>query len=257
MTLNLNGVALITGAGHGIARECALGYAAEGAKALLVADLIYDVALDVAQEAETLATNGSFTAIAMRVDVTDPSSVAEMVNRAVKCFGRIDYYVSCGPQGLGPDWLEFAKGTLLCVHSVTQIMRAQSLVPYKVRGRVREGSRGAMTIIGAASTVAKPLASSDDTLDLLRKAAIDNAAHGIRINTLRPGWVDGVNAGIPGAVDALWLKSVVPVGRMASPEEVADVVLFLSSPRASYVSCAAWFVDGGMALQLDRTGAGK
>ncbi|KAL4789234.1 hypothetical protein BDV19DRAFT_374411 [Aspergillus venezuelensis] len=201
----------------------------------------------------------------MRVDVTDPSSVAEMVNRAVRSFGRIDYYVSCGPQGLGPDWLEFAKGTLLCVHSVTQIMRAQSLVPYKVRGRVREGSRGAITIIGAASTVVKPLESSDNALDLLRKAvyfffsriAIDNAAHGIRINTLRPGWVDGINAGIPGAVDALWLKSVVPVGRMASPEEVADVVLFLSSPRASYVSCAAWFVDGGMALQLDRNGAGE
>ncbi|KAL4949747.1 hypothetical protein BDW69DRAFT_197827 [Aspergillus filifer] len=225
MTLNLNGVALITGAGHGIGRECALGYAAEGAKALLVADINYDVALDAAQEAETLATNGSFTAIAMRVDVTDPSSVAEMVNRAVKSFGRIDYYVSCGPQGLGPDWLEFAKGTLLCVHSVTQIMRAQAAVPHKVRGRVRE--------------------------------AIDNAAHGIRINTLRPGWVDGINAGMPGAVDALWLKNVVPVGRMASPEEVADVVLFLSSSRASYVSCAAWFVDGGMALQLDMNGAGK
>ncbi|KAL4924260.1 SDR family NAD(P)-dependent oxidoreductase [Aspergillus undulatus] len=257
MSLCLNGVALITGAGHGIGRECALGYAAEGVKGILLADVNYEAALDAAQESETLATNPAFTAVAMRVDVRDPNSVADMVNKVLEIFGRVDYYVGLGPQALGQAWLDFAQGTLLCVTAVAQVMRRQVVGSYKVHGRMRDAGRGAIIIVGAASTVGRPMEAGDETLNLIRKAAIDNAEHGIRMNTIRPGWVNGVVSGISRDIDPSFPKSVVPMCRMAKPEEVADVVLFLSSPRASYVTGAAWVVDGGMVLQLEHNGAVK
>ncbi|KAL4865770.1 hypothetical protein BDV12DRAFT_174076 [Aspergillus spectabilis] len=256
MSLHLNGVALITGAGHGIGRECALGFAAEGVKGLLLADTNYDAALDAAQESETLATHPSFVAVAMRVDITDITSIAEAIRTALKVFGRVDYYVNNTERPLkitlqDQTWQGYAKGTLACIHAVAQVMKNQPVGKYKSRGRIREAGRGTIITVGApnASTSADR-SSGSSLLSLIRKAALDNAAHGIRVNAICPGWVGNVDTGFR-AVDPLAIQTVVPMGRMAKPEEVADVVLFMSSPRASYVTGAAWAVDGGMTLQAD------
>lgn len=84
-------------------------------------------------------------------------------------------------------------------------------------------------------------------------SALDNAPYGIRVNCLCPSWVKGpmidrAIAGNPSLADAI--KRAVPMGRIAQPDEISDVVMFLSSPRSSYVTGAGWIVDGGVTLQM-------
>ncbi|KAL3483163.1 hypothetical protein BJX62DRAFT_86277 [Aspergillus germanicus] len=269
MSLHLNGVALVTGAGTSIGRECALGYAAEGVRGIVLADSDYETALDAAQESETLATNPSFTAIAMRVDMTDLVSVAEMIGAIMRVFGRIDYYVNItGAQkrlstaAMDREALERTRqasfeGTLHGIRAVTQVMKNQLPGKYKARGHVREGSRGTIITVGLRNLVVAERTAQDTIdeqgiLDLTRKSALENAAHGIRVNAICPGLVENtVDPILNGSVDPQVMKSIVPLSRTARPEEIGDVVLFLSSPRASYVTGAAWTVDGGMALQAN------
>ena len=86
-----------------------------------------------------------------------------------------------------------------------------------------------------------------------RFEAFDNAVHGIRVNSLCPSWVetpmvDGAVAGNPEL--GSMMERVVPMGRIAKTVEISDVLRFLSSPRASYVTGAGWLVDGGATLQM-------
>ena len=83
--------------------------------------------------------------------------------------------------------------------------------------------------------------------------ALDNARHSIRVNALCPGWVDTpmVSAAIDGDANLpKMMKSVIPMGRIAKAEEIADVILFMVSPRSSYVTGVGWIVDGGTTLQV-------
>ena len=94
-----------------------------------------------------------------------------------------------------------------------------------------------------------------DTVEikLISCAALDLAAHGIRVNAICPGWVDTpmVDAAIEGNEDLPRLmKTIIPMSRIAKVEEIADVVLFMTSPRSSYVTGVGWIVDGGTTLQV-------
>ncbi|KAL3480535.1 hypothetical protein BJX99DRAFT_18368 [Aspergillus californicus] len=262
MSLHLNGVALVTGAGSGIGRECALGYAAEGAKAVVFADLSYERAVDAAQESETVATNPIFKAMAVRVDPADLGSVADMISATMRALGRIDYFVNSTWIGLSgteadapePEDVQLAKtkGTLHCIRDVVQIMKNQAVGKYKARGKVREVGRGSIVTIGApgsfATSETAPETSEEYVLSLTKKAALDLAAHGIRLNAVCPGWVENGSVN-NGQSDPEAIKNMIPMTRMAKAEEIADVVLFLSSPRASYVTGGTWTVDGGVSLQ--------
>lgn len=85
----------------------------------------------------------------------------------------------------------------------------------------------------------------------LTSIAIDNAAHGIRVNCLCPSWVDTPMVqraveGVPGLKEMI--ESVIPMRRIARPEEIADVALFLCSPASSYMTGCSMVVDGGTSL---------
>lgn len=71
------------------------------------------------------------------------------------------------------------------------------------------------------------------------------------MNAVCPGLTDDVDLALNGKIDPLVMKSAVPMARTARPEEIADIALFLSSPRANYVTGAAWVVDGGMKAQVE------
>ena len=86
-------------------------------------------------------------------------------------------------------------------------------------------------------------------------SALDNVSHGIRVNCVCPSWVDTpmVRKAIEGVKGlAEFIQHAVPMGRIATPEEVADTVIFLCSPRSSYVTGCGFIVDGGTTLTASR-----
>lgn len=150
----------------------------------MLADANYDAALDAAQESETVATHPAFTAVAIQVDMTDPASIAEMISKVMKTFGRVDYYVDSTragyadvsateseSSGLDRIWQDSAEGTLHCIHAVAQVMKNQTAGKYKYRGQVREAGRGSIVTVGAPSIgLGKDTVPEDAVLGLIRKA---------------------------------------------------------------------------------------
>lgn len=87
-----------------------------------------------------------------------------------------------------------------------------------------------------------------------KSTALDCAPHDIRINCLCPSWVDTpmVHRAIEGnpGLQSL-IEKAIPIGRIAQPDEIADLVIFLSSPRSSYVTGSGWIIDGGTTLSVN------
>ncbi|PHH81250.1 hypothetical protein CDD82_1189 [Ophiocordyceps australis] len=140
-------------------------------------------------------------------------------------------------------------------------MKAQDARPITVSASgnaVQRGvCRGAIVNLGsAASYVATPglvhyTASKHAVLGLSKNAALDNVAHGIRVNCLCPTWVDTpmvqkAMATIPDLEPMV--KALVPMGRIACVEEVADAALFMCSPRSSYITGTGLIIDGGATM---------
>ncbi|GLI73913.1 putative secondary metabolism biosynthetic enzyme [Penicillium ochrochloron] len=266
-------LALVTGAGSGIGRECALAYAAEGARGVIMADLNYNAALQTARESESIAANPNYKALAVIVDVCNPASVSNMVNTAIAMFGRIDYSVNSAGVGVQKPlpvedadlaeinrfWQVNVLGTLNCMQAVIKVMKTQSIATCSNRGREREVGRGVILNLGSCNSftatphIVQYTTTKHAVLGMTRNAALDAAAHGIRVNAICPGWVETpmVDAAIAGNPDLpQMMNTIIPMSRIAKPEEIADVVLFMTSPRSSYVTGVGWLVDGGTTLQV-------
>ncbi|KAI5866013.1 hypothetical protein GGS23DRAFT_555044 [Durotheca rogersii] len=275
MSLHINGVALVTGAGSGIGRECALAYAAEGARGVVVADLRLEAAQETARECEAAAgSREGFKALAVAVDVGSRESVDAMVRSAVDAFGRIDYLVNSAGVGVQRHlpvddadaaemerfWRVNVMGSFNCIQAVTKVMKVQDVATVVTRtGRVREVGRGVILNIGSCNSymatphIVQYTTTKHAVMGLTKNAALDNAAYGIRVNAICPGWVETpmVDAAMEGNPELpKMMKTVIPMARIAKPEEIADVVLFMTSPRSSYVTGVGWIVDGGTTLQV-------
>ncbi|KAI1296452.1 short-chain dehydrogenase/reductase SDR [Xylaria venustula] len=272
-SLSINGVAIVTGGGSGIGRECCLAYAAEGARGIVVADLDHEKALATMQESKTISSNPDFRVLALAVDVCDRASVDDMVRATVDVFGRIDYLVNSAGVGVQKHlpiedvemaemnrfWQVNVLGTLNCIQAVTKVMKQQSVLQFSHRGKVREAGRGVILNVGSCNSymatphIAQYTTTKHAVIGLTKNAALDNAAYGIRVNAICPGWVNTpmVSAAIEGNSELPKLmETIVPMSRIANPEEIADVVMFMTSPRSSYVTGAGWLVDGGTTLQV-------
>ncbi|XRM48339.1 hypothetical protein ABZX51_011266 [Aspergillus tubingensis] len=273
--MNIDGFALVTGAGSGIGRDCAIAYAIEGAAGVAFADLDPIAATAAAEESKLLATNPNYRALTIEVNVRDPDSVQEMVDTVVMAFGRIDYSVNSAGVGVEqPAEISKAsvreferfmdvnvKGTLLCVRAVSAQMKQQEARHFSLRKSTpaRSCGRGVIINLGSSNSyVATPnivqyTASKHAVMGITRNAALDLAPYGIRVNSICPSWVETpmIERAVAGDPNLAFVMSrVVPMGRIATKEEVSDVLMFMSSPRASFVTGAGWMVDGGATLQL-------
>ncbi|KAJ5611896.1 NAD(P)-binding protein [Penicillium herquei] len=269
----IDGVALITGAGSGIGRDCGIAFAIEGARGIIFADIDLTAAQEALEESKAQATNAAYRGIAVQVDIADEESVRNMVDTALNEFGSIDYSINSagiGVQQIRPVsetcMAEFdrmmsinVRGTMLCVRIVSEAMKLQPL--RVVDGRTGPRGLGRGTIVNVASAnavVAFPgivqyTAAKHAVLGITKTAALDNAPHGIRVNAICPSWVetpmiDKAFAGTPEVLSAL--ASSIPAGRLARTEEISDVILFLSGPKSTYVTGVGFLVDGGTTLEM-------
>jgi NAD(P)-dependent dehydrogenase (short-subunit alcohol dehydrogenase family) len=260
MNEHTDSVALVTGGSSGIGRAVAELLAARGAS---VAVCSVDAAEAAMVAGEISARGGSASDVA--ADVRDPASVAAAVQSCADTFGSLDTLVACaGIQEYGTVtetdvglWDE-----VFAVNVRGVFLAARSALPH-----LRRSTRGAVVIVSSVQALATQAgvaayAASKGALNALaRSMAIDEAAHGVRVNTVCPGSVDTpmlrrsaalFSDGSAGAAErtlAGWGRSH-PLGRVAEPAEVAEVVSFLASPRASFITGEDIRVDGGLLAGL-------
>ena len=148
---------------------------------------------------------------------------------------------------------------MLCMKHVIKAMSAQSPRGIETRSGVRSLGRGSIVNIASCkSYMVTPdnpayIASKHAVLGLTKAAALDSAVQGLRINAVAPSWVRGpmMDQALDDAPEMkASIDAVVPIGRMAEPEEVGDVAVFLCTPSASYINGTAIVVDAGVTLSV-------
>ena len=240
-------VALVTGAASGIGRATAERLARDGAR-VLCADL--DEAACKAT-AEAIASAGG-EALARRLDVSDPSACRDAVDATVRELGRLD--VLCNVAGIGlyehtvetsdEQWQRLIGVTL---SGVFYLCRAAIPALCETRGSiVNMASTAGLTGIAYAAAYC---ASKGGVVQLTKSLAVELSKHGVRVNCLCPGGVVTPltqNFRLPENADmGLFKRMMSLTGTLAQPEEVAELVAYLASDDARYVTGAAWPIDGG------------
>lgn len=236
--------AVVTGAASGIGAATVRLLAERGAR-VVAADRNPDGLDALALDATNIIT--------IVVDVTRPEQVAGMVQRAVDGVGQLDIAVNCAGVNAGERGVRLhqlsdeAWTTTLGVNldGVFFCMRAE--LDAMCRGR-RGGSivnvASVMATVGTDGAAAY-VASKHGVPGLTRAAALEYAADGIRVNAVTPGFVDTPMISERTRARLPDVRAAHPLGRIATPEEVAEVIAFLASDGSSFVTGAAYTVDGG------------
>ena len=240
-------VVLVTGALAGIGRATALAFAREGAR-LVVSGRRDDAGAALVEELRALGAEAEF----VRADVRREEDVRALVERTVERFGRLDIAVNnAGTEGVkGPITEQSAEtyaatfdtnvlGTLLGLKHEMRVMLAQ----------------GAGSIVNLSSTMGHRgqanaslyVASKHAVEGLTRAAALEGAAHGVRVNAVAPGPVDTEMLGrfAGSAKGSAAMLAGIPAGRLGQPEEIAQAIVFVASQKAAFLTGQVIDVNGG------------
>lgn len=248
-TARLEGkVALVTGGGSGIGRAVCQVLSAQGAQ---IAVLDRDFAA-----ADATAHALSTAAQAIAADVTDEMEVESAIARISESFGRIDIGVNAAGAGVSAPMIDttleqWRKVLDVCLTGVFLCTRAQA------RQMIRQGTGG--VLIQIASTNARQpgeglsayCAAKAGVEMFTRVTALELAGYGIRVNGIGPGLTETpmVARFLSDPVAREAFVSNIPLGRPASPEDIATAVAFLASDTAAYVTGQTLYVDGGALMQ--------
>jgi NAD(P)-dependent dehydrogenase (short-subunit alcohol dehydrogenase family) len=242
-----NKAVVVTGGGSGIGRATCLAFAREGAD-VGVADFDAGNAEKVAAEVRSSGRK----AVAIRVDVTDPASTQAMVTQTVGALGAVHILVnSAGVREIIPFLeLPFAEWQRVIGTNLSgTFLSSQAVAQYLVK----QGKGG--KIINLASVAgltgvpnrAAYVSSKHAVVGLTKEMALELADKNIQVNAVAPGVVQtSMTASYfqqPSVMETL--KKAHPAGRWAQPEEIANLILFLASPEADFITGATFPIDGG------------
>src|SRR5213592_3849034 len=243
-----NKVILVTGALTGIGRATALAFAREGAH-IVVCGRRDDAGNALATELRALGVEAEY----IRADVRHEEDVRSLVDRTVKRFGRLDVAVNtAGTEGKpGPVTEQSAESYAATFD--TNVLGALLSMKHELRVMLPQGSGSIVNVSSAYGSVGAAgasvyVASKHAVEGMTKSAALEVAGTGVRVNVVAPGTTDTAmltrftNTEENKAV----LVSTVPVKRLATPEEIAHVIVFVASANASYMTGASIPVDGGM-----------
>ncbi|MCX5699667.1 MAG: 3-oxoacyl-[acyl-carrier-protein] reductase [Candidatus Omnitrophica bacterium] len=240
-------VALITGGARGIGRAIAMTFAREGAN-IVVADVNLQIAQKTASDIENLGRK----ALALEMDVTNYDLVEAGINKILDKMGKVDILVNNA--GITKDNLLLRmsqadwdavinvnlKGTFNCIKAVSRPMIKQR------SGRIISIA----SIIGLMGNPgqANYAASKAGIIALTKTVAKELASRNINANAVAPGFIQTeMTAKLSEEIKNKMLE-VIPLGKLGTPEDVANVCLFLASPESSYITGQTITVDGGMVM---------
>ncbi|CAN5269333.1 glucose 1-dehydrogenase [soil metagenome] len=243
-------VAIVTGAANGLGRSHVLRFAREGATVLAT-----DVDMTGLADTVAMATSAGGTAAGLEQDVSSGARWTEIVAEAEQQFGRLDILVNnAGILLLKPveSTTDEEWDRVQAINSKGVFLGTRAVVPAMQRagGGSIVNISSIYGVIGAPSAAAYE--ASKGSVRLLTKAsAVDLAKYGIRVNSVHPGVIETpmTSALLADPESTKAMLSTTILERPGRPEEVSNVVLFLASDEASFVTGAEYLVDGGYTTQ--------
>lgn len=250
MNILASKVAIVTGAGSGIGRQIAIMYSAEGAKVVLS-----DINESGGNETVAMILKNGGEAIFIATDTSGAENNKMLVEETVKHYGAL--HIACNNAGIGGPLAPTGEYPLDGWEKVIGINL--SGVFYGMRFQIPailDAGGGAIvniaSILGQAGTRYSPayVAAKHGVVGLTKAAALEYADKNIRINAVGPGYI--LTPLLTNTLNEDQMKPLAglhPIGRLGQPEEVAELVLWLSSSKASFVTGSYYAVDGGYLAQ--------
>jgi NAD(P)-dependent dehydrogenase (short-subunit alcohol dehydrogenase family) len=248
MTQQMEGkVALVTGASSGIGRASALAFAQRGAKVTVNAN----VNVKGGEETVRMIKEAGGQAIFIKADVSIAAEVQALVQKAVENYGRLDYaYNNAGVEGMAASIVDCTEEEWDRVMNIN-LKGIWLCMKYEIPQMLKQGGGAIVNVSSIAGLQAEPeggayAVSKHGVLGLTRAGAVEYAKKGIRVNAVCPGiiatpMIDRLSGGnLEGA-----RLAQAPIERLGRPEEIAEVVVWLCSDAASFVTGHAMVVDGG------------
>ena len=237
-------IALVTGGARGIGLACAEALGKDGHRLILV-----DIDAEALARAARSLGEGT---VSLPCDMGNPEDVRSLFKTVIKEHGTPDVLVNNAGIALPGDFLNYSEDDFRRVMNVNLIgtfvatqCAANAMIEAGIPGAIINMSSVNSQV--AISAIPAYCASKGGIMQLTKASALALAPHGIRVNAVGPGSIDtAMMAGVNSNPEALRTAlSRTPLGRLGSPREIGDVVAFLASKRASYITGETIYVDGG------------
>lgn len=239
--------AIVTGGSRGIGEACVYALAREGANVAIAVNKSTDEAEKVAVKARELGID----ACVIQCDVANPDDVQRMVDSVIGRWGKIDILVNNAGMTHGSpaedlsyeDWRRMIDvnltGVFLCAQAV-----GKKMIERDMTGSIINISSICGHIVVVPQKQCHYNASKGGVGMLTKSLAVEWAEYGIRVNAISPGYIKTKILDFAKELHPIWIEKT-PMKTMGQPEDIAEAVLYLASPKSKYVTGADWIIDGG------------